>query len=595
MSKKGIFKRTAAFILCAATFAAFSGAAAQSARVENGREGEAVFSQWMRIEAGEGENQVGYRQDRISSGGPEDFLFTPEGELCIMDAVNHRIMFFEGGAWVRNLSVEFVNHPDLFCYYDGSFYILDAYSDRLFEVNAQTGEYAAIATPEELPSICVFDVFADESGAYVHFNDNSVYAVEGSKLVKSPMIYSTSVSGGTARVDVGERSWRIDAPNCSISLVHADDKGNIYLMMSEGTDDCSTLLVETTLRKYDKDGRLVGSAILPFEDWFCMPSRTFRVDGDGRIQMMICENGFVGMYTLTLGTSMATNMPELTRRAREMDEESRNTQTKGAQYSISLTRDQVRKRAADMVNLTWTLQAGNKHVHNDKTMRIPNYIANTPAGTKMTGIPYCWGGFNGLTAVGAKKRFLDIIKQPFGGKLYMAGNLNSNDQYVDGTAGLDCSGFVSYAYGLNKKWGTGGLYSDLGHKISHSQLQPMDMLVISGEHVMLYIGKDSGGRYEVFEATTGGLDKTVRRYIDKSKALKYKAKTPWHRYVSTYTHDAVYHWRKCFDGCTAIAYKGVHKWSSPSASGRYFCTECNRVSHVAPPVIDRIARLNTPV
>lgn len=45
MSKKGIFKRTAAFILCAATFAALSGAAAQSARVENVKEGEAVFSQ----------------------------------------------------------------------------------------------------------------------------------------------------------------------------------------------------------------------------------------------------------------------------------------------------------------------------------------------------------------------------------------------------------------------------------------------------------------------------------------------------------------------------------------------------------------------
>lgn len=381
MSKKGIFKRTAAFILCAATFAALSGAAAQSARIENVKEGEAVFSQWMRIEAGDEQYQVGYRQDAISSGGPEDFLFTPEGELCIMDAVNRRIMFFEGGAWVRNLSLEFVNHPDLFCYYGGSFYVLDAYSDRLFEVNAQTGKYAAIATPEKLPSICVFDVFADESGAYVHFNDNSVYAVEGSKLVKSPMIYSTSVSGGTARVDIGERSWRIDAPNCSISLVHADDKGNIYLLMSEGTDDYSTLLVETTLRKYDKDGRLVGSAILPFEDWFCMPSRTFRVDGDGRIQMMICENGFVGMYTLTLGTSMETNMPELTRRAREMDEESRNRQTKGTQYSISLTRDQVRKRAADMVNLTWTLQAGNKVEHKGTLIDIPDYILNTPAGT----------------------------------------------------------------------------------------------------------------------------------------------------------------------------------------------------------------------
>lgn len=591
MSKKGIFKRTAAFILCAATFAALSGAAAQSARVENVREGEAVFSQWMRIEAGEGENQVGYRQDRISSGGPEDFLFTPEGELCIMDAVNHRIMFFEGGAWVRNLSVEFVNHPDLFCYYDGSFYILDAYSDRLFEVNAQTGEYAAIATPEELPSICVFDVFADESGAYVHFNDNSVYAVEGSKLVKSPMIYSTSVSGGTARVDVGERSWRIDAPNCSASLVHADDKGNIYLMMSEGTDDCSTLLVETTLRKYDKDGRLVGRAILPFEDWFCMPSRTFRVDGDGRIQMMICENGFVGMYTLTLGTSMETNMPELTRRAREMDEESRNTQTKGAQYSISLTRDQVRKRAADMVNLTWTLQAGNKEPPSGT--KLPDYIKNASPGTRMTGIPYCWGGFNGLTAVGSKKRFLDIIREPYQGHLYSAGNILGSGNYKSGTAGLDCSGFVSYAYGLSKKWGTGGLLSDLGHNISHSQLQPMDMLVKEG-HVMLFIGK-SGAKYDVYEATTDDIDKTVRRLIEKKDYDKYKAKTPWHRYVSSYTHDAVNHWRKCIDGCTSITSKGVHKWSSPSASGRYFCTVCNRLSLVPPPVISRIARLNTPV
>lgn len=319
-----VLKRAFTPVLFIAIFSVILSAGSRPKYVDNVKDGEATFSQWLRVEAGDGENQVGYRQDRISSGGPEDFLFTPGGELCIMDSVNWRIMFFKSGVWVRNLAIDFVNNPKLFCYYDGFFYILDEISDRIFKVNAETGEYISIAMPAGRSSIYVHDVFADENGAYVQFNDHSVYAVKGAKLVFNPMKRSLSFSGSQVLVDVGDRSWRIDTSNSGASIIHVDSMGNLYLQVYESTDDYITLFVEMTLRKYDRNGRLVGRAILPFDDWFCSTSRLYRFDGDERIHILICEDGFVSVQTLTLGTSTQTNMPEYIRRAREIDEERYN-------------------------------------------------------------------------------------------------------------------------------------------------------------------------------------------------------------------------------------------------------------------------------
>ena len=66
---------------------------------------------------------------------------------------------------------------------------------------------------------------------------------------------------------------------------------------------------------------------------------------------------------------------------------------------------------------------------------------------------------------------------------------------MSGTAGLDCSGFVSAAYGFSSKQNTNGLYSSLNSVASVDDLAVMDCLVKSGSHALLFgawLNKSSG-------------------------------------------------------------------------------------------------------
>ena len=100
----------------------------------------------------------------------------------------------------------------------------------------------------------------------------------------------------------------------------------------------------------------------------------------------------------------------------------------------------------------------------------------------MTGIPYCWGGFNAIDVGVSGRTFKNALE-----KKYVAGNIDTNGYFKYMTAGLDCSGYVSAAFGLKEKQSTKGL-SDIGSKISDiNKLEQMDMLVYPGEHVIFFM------------------------------------------------------------------------------------------------------------
>ncbi|MDR1066422.1 MAG: hypothetical protein LBL35_03170 [Clostridiales bacterium] len=106
-------------------------------------------------------------------------------------------------------------------------------------------------------------------------------------------------------------------------------------------------------------------------------------------------------------------------------------------------------------------------------------------------MPYCWGGFN------TTGQFVTGLSA--GGR---AGNINtSGPGLVSNTYGLDCSGYVSRAWGLTSKQSTSSL-PNISTAISASALQQGDILNLAGSHVVLFEKYDSGGNYVLYEATT---------------------------------------------------------------------------------------------
>lgn len=113
--------------------------------------------------------------------------------------------------------------------------------------------------------------------------------------------------------------------------------------------------------------------------------------------------------------------------------------------TLSLTRYDVPWNASLQTDLQWNYTAANSDAPTGATR--PAYLG-TSYGPKM-GVPYCWGGFNGSfthSANAAWTNFTDAMS-----KSALAVNINCTGPWISGTAGFDCSGFVSACYRFTTK------------------------------------------------------------------------------------------------------------------------------------------------
>lgn len=98
-----------------------------------------------------------------------------------------------------------------------------------------------------------------------------------------------------------------------------------------------------------------------------------------------------------------------------------------------------------------------------------------------------------------------------------AGDINGTSEGC--SRGVDCSGFVSAAWGISRV-GTAILYSDYSKSITESQLTKGDILITlksatGTRHVILfekfYSTRPSGGIWGYESTTYGDVDKVVRQ------------------------------------------------------------------------------------
>ncbi|MBR2053376.1 MAG: lysophospholipase [Clostridia bacterium] len=112
-------------------------------------------------------------------------------------------------------------------------------------------------------------------------------------------------------------------------------------------------------------------------------------------------------------------------------------------------------------------------------------------GKENKGMPYCWGGWSD------EQQFLDGLAE---GKY--AGNVPDERPKVISRAcvGMDCSGLVSVCWQLPKKLSTRDLAA-LCDEIVYDALQPGDILLKAGSHVMFYSAQTGEDTFEVVEST----------------------------------------------------------------------------------------------
>ncbi len=262
-----------------------------------------------------------------------------------------------------------------------------------------------------------------------------------------------------------------------------------------------------------------------------------------------------------------------------IEETPENVNTRST-WSISLTRSEVEARAASMANLQWTVKSN--HKTGGTNITVPSYVSSASVGSTVIGIPYCWGGFNGLDTCGTKTKFSEAALL----STQTAGNVNcSTSGHVTGTIGLDCSGFVSSAYGFTTKQSSGTL-PDYATEIDWDDLKPMDFLCAEGRHVVLYHSKVLNGStytYYIYDSSTNeGKVKyraVTQEFFDRYDYIPY---TMWNP-VCTYTYVAArgYHYRQCTD-CGHKLANEPHNYIY--IQGRYRCDTCGYTTTTLPEI-----------
>jgi hypothetical protein len=155
-----------------------------------------------------------------------------------------------------------------------------------------------------------------------------------------------------------------------------------------------------------------------------------------------------------------------------------------------------------------------------------SYYAEVPGwwqpGVEAEGVPYQWGGFSTLAEfdAGVRAGFAagDVYTQ--------AKRIELDDAVSSQAVGIDCSGFISRCWRLERSYSTRELPS-LCDAISWRQLKPGDILNTHNAHCLLFAGWADARREELIAYETGCPPtwKVLRHNINVQwlKGLGYKA------------------------------------------------------------------------
>ena len=134
-------------------------------------------------------------------------------------------------------------------------------------------------------------------------------------------------------------------------------------------------------------------------------------------------------------------------------------------------------------------------------IRRPSYLHGR-LGQEVRGIPYCWG------CHGALGKIRDKINRGM-----LAGNVCTRNAPRTDVVGVDCSAFVSAAWGLATHFTTMAIPA-ITHRLENPwDLQPGDALNKPGSHVMLFMRFTPDRKVEVMEASPGACNGRVCRNV----------------------------------------------------------------------------------
>lgn|GEM_PF-2070873 len=473
------------------------------------------------INIGAGDGKIAYTPDvpGVEKCGPESFSISSDGTFFILDTIDNQVEIFDSkGSYLST-----VNLPDE----KGQFFDIEASYNNSFVVLNYNGE-----------------IFQYEDGKLINQykyemkeNESILYGLAKDKFDK---VVFRSLKDGTDNdffsgakkdsydgyiVKSSEKSMILTSDEQKINIDYSYTCAGAYPLLF--TDNGERLIeenealigdgiyVETRVTKY-KNGQKLGTALaLPIKNNYDVkvPHKFINAAKDSKVYQMILKKNSVDIYQLDFSKENRSNInSNLVESIKPQNINAPNTSVVPMAMVDRLT---AWSNAVNMVNYTWTYDPSTMKTPVTSTKKPPTQLAKLTTKTSVKGIPYCWGGANGDVAACGLSSFSSALSSGS-----TAGNINtSSPSWVSGTAGVDCSGFISVAYRLNRHYGTKELADPNNNLFTHVSWNFISKGDIADrtDHVWMYDYTlyDSSGNivgYSTLESTFSGSGGEKAKY-----------------------------------------------------------------------------------
>ncbi|KQY99526.1 hypothetical protein ASD45_00970 [Pseudolabrys sp. Root1462] len=291
---------------------------------------------------------------------------------------------------------------------------------------------------------------------------------------------------------------------------------NRYVATEEITAVKPALTVRVVVQRFDKDGKLTGIAYVPLDSFEPVSRNFIAITGGGLLRALrptadgvkIDEYDFVAPPRVGNRRLNDSELKSLSRKVREIavdanvqGDSSTPFNDGGPHLDLAIpsppkiTRAQVLENARAFLTVDWVMRRENFSrpgiVNRCDPARSyvwqrPHHFTEDMIGTTIGPMPYRWGGedtpqsFRTRTGWGA-----------LAGSICTCRQAQYNYCIFADSAGVDCSGFVSRAWGIEKR-GTSGLLDVATDVESLEALKPGDAFDWPQRHVRLFIGLVEG-------------------------------------------------------------------------------------------------------
>jgi hypothetical protein len=465
--------------------------------------------------------------------GPQAIYAADDGSLYLLDQVNGRILRFDArapGAPVQSLELPEQMQPTDIIVRRGSVYVWDGVPQTLRPTGRDDAPVRGLTQMRstEAPDDFTLSAFAQmgsqalDSPAELLGERTRAVAVNrkparqfvasrgrGSVVAE----VTTSDNLNSAQIDLREQSsnapiaklrLRVRDRIGAIEFLEIDNSGRMFVL-TENIPNSSKHAAGAFVVRFSAEGVQESIYDIPFQESVSVSRRFIAISPDGDVYFLRSrksEVDVVGVGSRNVRPTAVIDNPNM---QRQID---RETRIRGPVAAVRpLTRQQVVQTAFGFESLQWRLTRANYGPDPDTTctgfnrIRRPGYLSGK-LDQEVRGVPYCWGCYNSLN------QFRSRIASGM-----LAGNVCTHNDPRPDVAGVDCSAFVSAAWGLANHFTTAAIPAITTELDNPWDLQPGDALNKPGTHVMLFLRFTPDRKAEVMESSTGGCNGRVCRNV----------------------------------------------------------------------------------